>query len=307
MCRLMTSIVSVVSNFVAKNHQAMHHVSCSPSKIPYVGFSPVRLQAGIQTQPSLLSLGLSTEPAYLHDTTTYIRPKAMQLAPVAPKGMSDGTRHRDDPTQRPLARQGVMLSHWVNAYYDLIRNSLTLPPAYLLRPSGSLPYGSVWAKKERLPNLLHVSVLPCRRPYPGRSSDCVRLVLRHSHWPSPIREQLGTYLFPSAGSRRGGLTRLQRSLNATARKIACPTPARTFTTKLSPPLGHPNGALVITTRASSRLPGPDSHRLDTRPYGLRHELTQINTKLEPRIDADFCSPRNSMIGQFNIAGAGNIE
>jgi len=49
MFRLMTSNVSIVSNFVAKGHQAMHHVSCLPSKIPYVGFSPIRLQAGILT------------------------------------------------------------------------------------------------------------------------------------------------------------------------------------------------------------------------------------------------------------------
>lgn len=73
---------------------------------------------------------------------------------------------------------------------------------------------------------------------------------------------------------KGRVTRLQRSLNATARKTACPTPTRTFTTKLSPPLSHPNGVLVITTRATSRLPGPDSHRLGTRPYGLQYETRQ---------------------------------
>ena len=33
-------------------HQAVHHVSFSPSKIPYGGFSPVRLQAGRRRQPS---------------------------------------------------------------------------------------------------------------------------------------------------------------------------------------------------------------------------------------------------------------
>ena len=31
----------------------MHHVFCSPSKIPYVGLSPVRLQTGIQPRPSV--------------------------------------------------------------------------------------------------------------------------------------------------------------------------------------------------------------------------------------------------------------
>ena len=52
MCRPVTSDVSVFSDFVAKGHQAMHHVSSSLSKIPYSGFSPVRLQTGIQRQPS---------------------------------------------------------------------------------------------------------------------------------------------------------------------------------------------------------------------------------------------------------------
>ena len=40
------------------------------------------------------------------------------------------------------------------------------------------------------------------------------------------------------------------------------------------PAGRPAGALAITTRATSRVPGPDFHRQDTRPYGLRHGDTQ---------------------------------
>ena len=48
----MTSSVSVVSDFVANGHQIMPNDSCSPSKIPYSGFSPVRLQTGIQPRPS---------------------------------------------------------------------------------------------------------------------------------------------------------------------------------------------------------------------------------------------------------------
>ena len=52
MFRPVTSSVSAVSRVVAKGHQAVHHVSCSPSKIPYVGFSPVRLKTGIQLRPS---------------------------------------------------------------------------------------------------------------------------------------------------------------------------------------------------------------------------------------------------------------
>ena len=47
MLRPVTSGVSALSGFVANGHQTMHHVSSSPSKIPYGGFSPVRLQTGL--------------------------------------------------------------------------------------------------------------------------------------------------------------------------------------------------------------------------------------------------------------------
>ena len=41
----------------------------------------------------------------------------------------------DAPVQRPLARQAVMLSARVVAYYGLIRATRLPPTAYLLRPS----------------------------------------------------------------------------------------------------------------------------------------------------------------------------
>ena len=52
MIRPMTSGVSALSGIVANGHQAVHFVSSAPSKIPYGGFSPVRLQAGCQKHPS---------------------------------------------------------------------------------------------------------------------------------------------------------------------------------------------------------------------------------------------------------------
>ena len=53
MIRPMTSNVSALSGIVANGHQAVHFVSSAPSKIPYGGFSPVRLQTGCQPRPSL--------------------------------------------------------------------------------------------------------------------------------------------------------------------------------------------------------------------------------------------------------------
>ena len=47
MRRPVTSDVSALSGSVAYGHQAMQHVSSDLSKIPYGGFSPVRLQTGL--------------------------------------------------------------------------------------------------------------------------------------------------------------------------------------------------------------------------------------------------------------------
>ena len=51
MLRPMTSKVSALSSCVAKGHQALHFVSSAPSKIPYGGFSPVRLQTRLTPRP----------------------------------------------------------------------------------------------------------------------------------------------------------------------------------------------------------------------------------------------------------------
>ena len=52
MFRPMASVVSALSSLVANGHQVLYHVSFFLSKIPYGGFSPVRLQAGRRRQPS---------------------------------------------------------------------------------------------------------------------------------------------------------------------------------------------------------------------------------------------------------------
>jgi len=47
----MTSKVSALSGIVANGHQTIHFVSSAPSKIPYGGFSPVRLQTRLMPRP----------------------------------------------------------------------------------------------------------------------------------------------------------------------------------------------------------------------------------------------------------------
>src|SRR6266581_1861679 len=51
MIRPMTSNVTALSGIVANGHQALHVVSSAPSKIPYGGFSPVRLQTRLTPRP----------------------------------------------------------------------------------------------------------------------------------------------------------------------------------------------------------------------------------------------------------------
>src|SRR5436190_6188153 len=51
MIRPMTSNVSALSGFVANGQQTIHFVSSAPSKIPYGGFSPVRLQTRLTPRP----------------------------------------------------------------------------------------------------------------------------------------------------------------------------------------------------------------------------------------------------------------
>lgn len=79
-----------------------------------------------------------------------------------------------------------------------------------------------------------------------------------------------------AGSHVGRVTRLQSSLYATARSLASPSPARTFTIEL-PPEGSPRSDVDYNYAANNQLPQPDFHRQDTRPYGLRTKTRKLES------------------------------
>jgi hypothetical protein len=204
---------------VAKGHQTMHYVSSSLSKIPYGGFSPVRLQTGIQPQSSLIRSGLSARPTYTRDLSTYMRLKLLTQT------KADTTRRRAHaqaalsfssesiPIQRPLAHQKVMLSSRVIAYYGLIRNSQPLPSTYDLY-DGSLPCGLVWAGIERLPNLLRIS-LSSVPPYVPRRA-------RRLHLTVPSPSVLAFATFAQARHPQSHTRRFSRgSCNEAARFASC--------------------------------------------------------------------------------------
>jgi hypothetical protein len=148
------------------------YVSSSPSKIPYGGFSPVRLQTGLQPlRPSPARRGFKRQ--------THMQPRPAglyaavhpPLCPVGPYGQVCGAYSQGVPVQRPLARQLVLLSRRVIAYYGLICASRSLPPLYALCSGPSL-CGLLWAGFERVPNLLCLSFPPCRLPYPVGPERC---------------------------------------------------------------------------------------------------------------------------------------
>jgi len=217
--RSVTSKVSAISSFVAKGHQTMHCVSSSLSKIPYGGFSPVRLQTGIQPQPSLVGCGLSARPTFTRSLATYMGLKSLtqnrtlnlRRRAKAQAGLS--SLSKDTPVQRPLAPREVMLSSQLVAYYGLIRNSQPLPSIYELYDE-SLPYGLVWAGIERLPNFLRMSLLSVPSSVPRRAKRLPLTV------PSP--SVLAFAIFAQARHPRSHTRRFMRgSCHEAARFALC--------------------------------------------------------------------------------------
>ena len=250
-------------------------VSCAPSKIPYSGFSPVRLQTGFQPRPSSTMPSLSARPAFPHPWRLYTRLKSLSSKRAncfrprtcVQSGLpcSDG----DYPVQRSLAPQRVMLSRRIIAYYYLMRASRPLPPVYGLS-SGSLPYGLVWAGNEKVPNLSCLSFPIVPSSVPRRLDDCSWLLLHRPLWPSLPSQKIGVRTLTLAGSSR------ESCHNEAAKFTLCYGPMRL----LAPLrlgrllssfhlLGHPWGVSSIATRANNQFPWPDFHRLDRQPYRLR--------------------------------------
>ena len=288
MFRPMTSKVSVFSDIVANGHQTMRYVSSSPSKIPYVGFSPVRLQTGIRPRPSQTQDGLSARPAFTRPGQTYTWSKLPSQKENGPRlygrFFRSGAKAQfgspfhigaSNPVQRPLAHQRVMLSPQVNAYYGLIRNSQPLPSIYELY-DGSLSYGLVWTGIERLPNLLRVTLSSVPPYVPRRtkrlhSTVASSLILAFAPLAQARHPQSC-----HAGSKAGRVTRLQSSLKCYGPDDCSPFTGKDFYFRAFTLLSHLRKASGITMRANSQFPQPDFHRLDTRPYGLRTKVTKYH-------------------------------
>ena len=157
-------------------------VSPSPSKIPYGGFSPVRLQMDRQWRPSTISQGLSAVHIRLM-IPSYTPPQFLLPEVRDPQ--------RDFPVVEPLGS----IWHDSQQLQHVHPEALGSPSGYvvptghrLLRPHPSLwiPLYHLWIRGrgcctqgirlgvgiQRFPNLLRWTVLACRLPYPGGPEEC---------------------------------------------------------------------------------------------------------------------------------------
>jgi hypothetical protein len=128
MIRPMTSNVSALSGGVANGHQAMHFVSSAPSKIPYGGFSPVRLQTRLTPRPP----SRATTCPLIGRHCGYLRFRCL----VRNRSCYQAAPKPSPRVQWPLAPQTVVLSVQIIAYYGHIRASVGHPPGLWFIPSG---------------------------------------------------------------------------------------------------------------------------------------------------------------------------
>ena len=229
-------------------------VAPAPSKIPYGGFSPVRLQAGSQRRPSL------ARPAY---TTPEWRSRLCAFNSVvrayaqAAHTASDTTH----PPSGPWLRHRLWLSGGLIAYYGHIRGS-GIPLRLICFVRSVL-------KHQSFP---FYSACPLARAIvltPVVSSDFIRLFIHHRCCFHPVCRDSATTSSNQSGPA-GCFTRLQRSLDATARFHRSPCPAKAFTSELALQMSPPN-SVGYDYLDNNQFPRLVFHQQDKQPYGLHVE------------------------------------
>jgi hypothetical protein len=287
MVRLVASKVSALSSCVAKRDQTIHHVPCSPSKIPYVGFSPIRLQTGCQWQPS------PTVRQFKRKVRIHHLPVNLYATPAAISGTCGPFRHA---CRRPLIPALQSRGPWLAARLCCpsrstltTASSATLDPTTALSASSSRPYPTTWYGLVSRASPLYSVCLSLRAIFRTPA-------FRMAAFDCSFTTRTGLHPFctgsapasHAVGSRVGCVTRLQSSLHATARRVARPSPTRAFTFELSPPESPPGDVEYNYTSIQST---PVTGLLPARHTALwaANRYTQINT--------DFNTPRPSSLSR----------
>ena len=259
MIRPTTSCVSTLSGCVANGHQAIHFVSSAPSKIPYGGFSPVRLQTRFTPRPPSQARGhpligrhgsdLRPRRWFRSGTCVQAAPKTSDLnhgssGPWLPSRLYCPTRSSlTMATSAPLSA-----ARWLMDYSTRLRDqpaSRRGSPIYSARP-----------------------FTPCRRPYSGGPRDCIRRTLRRRYGLRPICPGSATTC-PTDPERVGCVTKRQRSLNATAWWCCSPCSGQDFYDRACVGRVTPHSHVGYDWMVCRHLPSPGLHRLDWQLYGLR--------------------------------------
>ena len=220
MFRAATSSVSTLSGFMANGCQLDAPVFPSPSKIPYGGFSPVRLQTEIRMPRS----------SRLH---TYTRLPPMSRVPVA----RFRAIHKRNALTRPSRPEALGSPAGYAVPPD---HRLLWPHLRLSSPPVRLSSSSVWLTPAHLTRGIRAS--------PFYSA---RLSLRAaSYTPTPWLTAFNRFFVANSGlhhfrcgsavisyalrNQHSRVTRQQNFLYDAAHRVACRSPATAFTIKLSP-------------------------------------------------------------------------
>jgi hypothetical protein len=168
MIRPMTSNVSTLSGCVANGHQAIRFVSSAPSKIPYGGFSPVRLQTRLTPRPPSWAFPrplIGRHCRYLV-SRRFVRSRSCDQA--APR-TSDHDRESSGPwlPDRLFCPEGSSLTMATSAPLSATRRLMNYSAGLWVRPTS----------RRGSPIYSASPFTPCRRPYPGGPRDCVQRCL----------------------------------------------------------------------------------------------------------------------------------
>jgi hypothetical protein len=234
MIRPRTSAVSALSGCVANGPQAIHFVSSAPSKIPYGGFSPVRLQTRLTPRPP----SLASQRQLIGRHCSYLRPQ---------RDTRNGTCVQSAPRTSDLNHESS--GPWL--------------PGRLCCP----------ASRRGSPIYSASPFTPCRCPYSGGSDDCSRRSLRPRFCLRHFRIGSATTI-PTNPEPVGSVTKLQLSLYATAWRCCSPCSGQGFYDRACVGRVTPKSHVGYDWMANRHLPSPVFHRLDWQHYGLRTRNTQ---------------------------------
>jgi hypothetical protein len=225
MFRSMASDVSALSSSVANGHQTLHLVSPTPSKIPYGGFSPVRLQTRLMPRPPSPARPrwLIGRHCWYLGLRRWIRNRSCDQAAPQTSDLNHGSSGLGSPV-------GCVVQPDLSLLWPHLR--LCRPPSGLCFIPSGCETNSLAAEGPHftLP-ILSPRAAACTPVIPESALDDIFLPdigLRHVLSGSAITL---FHVFRIAWFVLRGFCDVRLTLRPSG--VACPAPARTFTTELS--------------------------------------------------------------------------